>query len=229
VTEPRPEDLAVAAAQEAVNRALDRGNAPTVKPGTVVDWSHDSEPVAVVLDGDDDPIVAANGTAGSLRRGSRVLVLLYPPAGSIVVGFVGGYVGPQVSQVGAAPATAVANNTRTVLPFGTLTGDLDVLVPFSGALAVQAAGRYRIEATINYGDASATGHRLVTFRRNFATAENLDQRPGAPTGNTISTVIADLDLTLYETLDVEVRQTTGAATNCQLTRFVMERIGPPRT
>lgn len=222
---PDPMALAFAVAQETTRRVLASLNMPTLRPATVSTWAHDSALALVTIDGDTDPIQALNATPVSLRPGDRVLVTLYPPAGVAVTGVLSGHRDPTIKATATA-STYVFVSTTTTLAFGPLVGDLAVIVPFAGAVSPQIAGRYRVDATVRF-EKPINGTCRTAIRRSFATDVTLDERAAPVTEglDRVASFSVDLDLAMFETIEVRARQTSGATIVCSLEAFSMSRIG----
>ena len=73
-------------AQATAQAAIDRTPVPTLRPATVVASTEGI--VSLVLDGDDSPVLA-EALVPEPEAEDRVMVLLQPPSGAFVVGYVG--------------------------------------------------------------------------------------------------------------------------------------------
>lgn len=88
-----PSELGLLAAltDAAVARALARVPLNTVRLGTVISSDQlKSATVTVILDGDTGPIPIQVATPGWFTPGARVVILLVPPSGALIVGVVNG-------------------------------------------------------------------------------------------------------------------------------------------
>lgn len=72
--------------EETVNRAAALMRVPRVMPGTVVSASSGAENVSVLIDGDTAPIETTS-VIGIVNPNQRVMVLFYPPSGSVIFGY----------------------------------------------------------------------------------------------------------------------------------------------
>lgn len=95
------------AARSTVARVVDRTPVPTVGQATVISYDSTSRKVTYVLDGDTTGTAAeaTTVTPWAYAAGMRIRVLLYPPAGAVVLG-----------PVGVDPADAVQYVTSTTRP-----------------------------------------------------------------------------------------------------------------
>lgn len=82
------DDLLRTLIDETVARAVEVVRVPRLIPGTVTSPAPAISSVSVVIDGDSAPIITSS-IVGSVTSGDRVMVLFYPPSGSVIIGRVG--------------------------------------------------------------------------------------------------------------------------------------------
>lgn len=118
MTDPLGDAGAMAQAQvkALVQNAQALGLTWTLRPATVTS----SSPVMATLDGDTVPIDMTS-IVGSVYSGQRVYVLIIPPSGNYVIGFVGDAVGGTVGWTAATGNSAAITVETLVLATGTIT------------------------------------------------------------------------------------------------------------
>lgn len=158
--------LAVMTAQAATERTV----GVVLRPATVV--SSTEGIASVLLDGDDSPVLAEVLTPEPATD-DRVMVLLQPPSGAYVVGYVGasrdswgtggGGVGPDVRVKGRRVTAFALTTGYQVLVYDAEVYDTPAAYnPATGTFTAPQAGAYSFNAQMMAG---ATGAGQVTFMR----------------------------------------------------------------
>lgn len=142
--------LAVSTAAAAVERTA----VPTLRPATVV--ASTDGVVSVILDGDDASVLA-EALVPEPEADDRVMVLLQPPSGAFVVG----YVGASRERWGGGGATEVTINTDAPSPRDELVlwVDTDATVPVPVSTGWQALTL--TSPWVNYGGWQSAGIRRI--------------------------------------------------------------------
>lgn len=151
--------------------AIDRTPVPTLRPATVVSSSNGIASVA--LDGDDGSVLAEVLTPEP-AEGDRVMILLQPPSGAFVVGFVGesrvswgtggGIAGPNLgSKARRGTIGGTLPGVWATLVFETEVYDTDdAYDPATGIFTAPQDGAYQVAAQVG-AQSTATG-QLVRAR-----------------------------------------------------------------
>jgi hypothetical protein len=118
----RAVDLSAEAISLAIERALALSQTPRICPATVSSWSPPGPAIVSLDDGADDVETGADvlvAESGIVRAGQRVQVLLYPPYGAAIVGFIDGAYDPWhlFGAGGDGPVYAAGWEASPTVPF----------------------------------------------------------------------------------------------------------------
>ena len=140
--------------------------------------------------------------------------------GTQYINLTGGRVGDiGVRAFGTAAAQSIPDDTKTLVTIFTGTEHFDTdemhsVTANTGRITINIAGKYDIDAHINFSPPNATGYREVTIRLN-GTTDIAQLREKSRGGNviTVMKVSTIYDLAIGDYVEVYVRHTKGSAQN----------------